>query len=98
VINIFIVELRSSGSQFYKFNNHPEAKEFLDKNYMNNGILFEVVEFKYHGNTYYHTINNEGDNQAIFNSDFSFMCKYDKSIMAIYEALEDYLDNWVVLY
>ena len=98
VINIFIVELRSGCSIFYKFNNHLEAQEFLHKNYMNNGILFEVVEFKYHNNTYYHTINNDGDTQAILHDDFSFICKYDKSIITVREALEDYLNNWVVPY
>jgi len=98
VINIFIVELRSGGSLFHKFNNHLEAQEFLHKNYMNNGILFEVIEFKYHNNTYYHTINNDDNTQSILHDDFSFICKYDKSIMTVREALEDHLNNWVVPY
>ena len=93
---MFIVELRSGGSLFYKFNNHLEAQELLDKNYMNNGILLEVVEFKYHDETYYYTVNNDGDTQVILHNDLSFICKYDKSIMTVREALEDYLVNWVI--
>jgi len=95
---MFIVELRSGDSQFYKFNNHTDAQEFLNKNYMNNGILLEVVEFRYHGSTYYYTVNNNGDIQSILHDDFSFICKYDKSIMTVCKALEDYFVNWVIPY